>query len=106
MSEVGFMKMEHEVMAVFALTILFMFGNWLLDVGHVVVFSSMMYSNMLGFNITPLLGNGYWVFPAMATYHTGWYLSLISHFLQAFFCIHIIMKYSVCKGRAHTSKAG
>ncbi len=57
------------------LTMLFFSGNWLLDVGHVVVFSNDGYGE---------LTNGFWRFSAMQTYHFGWYLSVVCFILLAF----------------------
>lgn len=70
-----------------ALTILFFLGNWLLDVGNVVYSIGIKSFYETGVYREPLLGNGFWNFPAIAGWHFGWYVAIASFIALAFLYI-------------------
>lgn len=66
-------------MRLIILTILFMLGNWLWDVGN----NSHIFSLVLG---TPgYLSNGFWNYSAIDLFHLSWYISMGTFFVLLFY---------------------
>lgn len=83
-----FQKMEADLMVLLFFIVVFFIGNWLLDIGHVVVFSGGGY-----------LTNGFWSFSALKAYHFGWYLAIISFVFVCLMYFNLMKRYLILSNK-------